>query len=149
VVGLCIPYGKTARGFSARLPFAEEIIDPGAFRRSVETGLSARGKPIFACWGHKRAGRADWEWKIGSTADGSLRLWQDSIGVWFSLPHVDLPADFTGVSISLQAVSWRRETEQRWRLLEGFIKHVAILTGDESPAYKETLTWTRLLTLQE
>jgi len=149
VVGLAIPHNRLSSCFSERLPYAVEVIEPGCFRRSVQTGRSGKGKHIFACWGHKRNGRKDNDWRIASTADGSLRLWQDSIGVWFSLPHVDLPADFTGVSISLQAVSWRRETEQRWRLLEGFIKHVAILTGDESPAYKETLTWTRLLTLQE
>ncbi len=143
MTGLAIPYGKPSTCFSTRLPYALEVIEQHCFRRSVETGLSARGRPVFACWGHNRAGRKNW--RIASTADGSLRVWQDSIGVWFSLPGIALPADFSGVSIKLEPVRWRRETESRWRLLEGFIRHIAILREPETPAYLQTFDMTRLL----
>ena len=145
IVGLAVPYSRPSIPGVARSFAACEIINTGAYRRAVETGRSLRtGRPIFACWGHRRRGRK--RWRIGSTADGRLRLWHDERGVWFAL-DADLPREFTGVSVKLEAVRWRHEAALLWRLLEGGIRHIAILESPDVPSYGETFIETIRATL--
>jgi hypothetical protein len=134
--GIAIPYEQPSRpGIAGKLWC--EVISRGAFRRSVESGKSLRtNRPIFACWGHRGNGRK--RWRIASTADGSLRLWEQEDGVHFEVAGVSLPIDFTGVSVKLEPATWRKEADLLWRLLSGGIRHVAILTGRERACYPST-----------
>jgi hypothetical protein len=133
--GLAIPYEKPSRPGVGNSPFWCEVISRFAFRESVQSARSVKtGRPIFACWGHRRNGRK--KWKIADTTN-RLRLWEEPDGVHFAIDGVKLPLDFTGVSVRLEALAWRRESDLLWRLKTGGIRHIAILTGD-SPAYSET-----------
>jgi hypothetical protein len=138
--GLCVPYEKPSRPGVGKLEFACEVVSRYAFRQSVESGKSIKtGRPIFACWGHKRNGHK--RWKIASTAD-RLRLWEQEDGVHFEIEGVKLPLTFTGVSIKLEALSWCRPADLLWRLKTGGIRHLAILTAPDTPAYGETFLQT-------
>ena len=146
IVGLAVPYGRPSVPGVGRSFAACEVIEPFAFHRAVETGRSLRtGRPIFACWGHRRRGRK--RWRLGSTTDGRLRLWEDARGVWFALDGIDLPAAFAGCSVQLEAIRWRHEAALLWRLLEGGIRHIAILESPDVPSYNETFIETVKATL--
>lgn len=135
--GLAVSYGKPSTAGVGNSSAYCETIALGAFRQSVESGMSLRtGKPIFACLGHRRNGRK--RWRLGDTASGKLRLWEAADGVHFELAGAKLPTLFTGVSVMLEPVRWRRKTDLLWELLEGGIRHIAILEAPEHPAYADT-----------
>lgn len=143
MTGLAIPYSTPSDLHVGGLEYATEIIEPAAFRRSVETGLTSRGKPIPLVLGHKRNGRPRNKWILATTAD-TLRLWETEEGILFSAPG-NLPPHFSGVSIRLAAEQWQRRG-MRWRLLAGSIEHIALLTyADGFPSYD--CTWKRTLEL--
>jgi phage head maturation protease len=133
IAGLAVPYSRLSRWGLDGKPFFE-VIEPGCFRRAVESGLSPKGKPIFACRGHDRRGRRQ---RLGSTADGTLRLVESSSGIYFYLANTPLPLDFSGVSVTLRPFRWRQEGAV-YRLLEAGLVHVALLSKPHKPAYP---TW--------
>lgn len=138
ICGLAVPYERPSRPGIGRLPFACEIITRGAFREAVLSGLS-KGRPIFACIGHRRNGRK--RWKLGSTA-GGLRLFDSDDGVRFEL-DATLPPNVTGVSVCLEPWEWRRESDLLYRIIRGGISHVAILTAPHTPSYLDTFVTQR------
>ena len=136
--GLAIPYEQFSIFGVGNYP-ALEIISRGALSRAVESGRSSRtGKPIFACWGHRREGRKRSEWKIADTASGNLRLFETDLGVEFEIDGLRLPLPFTGVSVQLEPMQWQRESPMTRRLIEGGIAHIALLEVPNSAAYVQT-----------
>lgn len=133
ICGLCIPYEQASRAGVGSLDFACEVISRYAFRESIQSGKSIKtGRPIFACFGHRRDGRK--RWRIADTTN-RLRVWEEEDGVHFEIDGMKLPLNFTGVSIKLEALSWRKEADMLWRLKTGGIRHIAILSYPDRPAY--------------
>jgi hypothetical protein len=142
IAGLAAPYGV----FSGRLvgePPLLEVIQSGAFAHAIKSGRSLRtGKPIFACWGHKRLGRPMNRWHIADTQTGNLHLWDTPEGVFFEIDGVRLPLDFSGVSVKLEPIRRIRESMMARRVVEAGLQHVALLVWPEQAAYEETFLQT-------
>jgi|SRR5579871_3715091 len=133
IQGLAVPYGVSSPGGIKGTMYCE-IIGPGAFRRSVSAGKCLQtGKPIYACLNHSRKSQD----RLGSTADGRLRLWETSEGLFFEV-DAPLPKLVTGVSVSFKPRRWRKDTGLLYRLLEADLVHIAILTWPKRPAYPAT-----------
>jgi hypothetical protein len=138
VTGLAVPYACTSSPIYRDGALLWEQIAPLAFARSVETGRDRDGRPITAVIGHKRNGRRRKDWIVGSTADGSLRVWHDERGVYFKLAGVALPARFSGCSIMMQVERWRRLGNHRFLMLAGWVRHIALLQSPTQPCYART-----------
>jgi hypothetical protein len=134
MIALAAPYGVQSGLVSTR-GYVYEVLAPGCFSAAIASGLTPAGRPIPLVRGHRRGSRKRREWIVCDTQTG-LRLWEDQRGLLFEAPG-ELPAGFTGVSVSLAPVRWERIGPQVFRLLEAGLRHIALLCG-EQPAYPIT-----------
>jgi hypothetical protein len=110
-----------------------EWLAPACFAGAVASGLTPAGRPVPLVRGHKQRGRRDWV--IADTAC-CLRLWESRQGLMCEAPG-DLPRGFSGVSVRLHPIRFRRIGPQVFELLEAGLYHIALLCG-ERPAYPST-----------
>jgi hypothetical protein len=82
------------------------------------------------------------DWRIADTETGNLRLWETAEGVFFEIGGVNLPLNFSGVSIKLEPVRRVRESILARRIVESGIGHIALLRVPEEPAYPQTFLQT-------
>lgn len=110
--GLGIPYNELSKPFSGN--YKERFL-PGAFNQSINNGGN-----IFLLWNHEK------KYVLGRTSNGSLRLREDSKGIWFEDDLLD------GVSwIRDLTISIKREDVNQMSFL---------FRPDEA---KRSLTWER------
>lgn len=118
-----------------RGPFVEQVV-PGTFEKAL-----SRGKPIELRINHGRA--------LGSTADGTLELYEDSIGLRAKAQVTDAEViasarkkELRGWSFGFKDVkdSWEeRENAPPRRYLEDIdLREVSIIDSKKTPAYVAT-----------
>ncbi len=101
---------------------AQEILAPGCFAASL-----ARRSSVRLHRGHR------------GPVIGKVRPFETEKGLFFEYGG-ELPADWTGFSVRLKAIRWKRIGPEVFLLQEAELKHIALLRGDETPAYPQTKT---------
>ena len=133
MIGLVCPFGVSVSIHKRDGTTCFERIDPDAFTATIRSLTTPDGKPIPLTRGHRRRRQ---KWVICDASSG-LKLWSDERGLWLEAPG-KLPLDFSGISISLRPLRWRRLSMNSFLLLESGIRHIALLTPPETPAYPQT-----------
>jgi hypothetical protein len=124
IVGLAAPWEKPSLAGINYQPVCEVLT----------AGCLKPRKVVYATVNHRRAKRH----RLGSTKDGKLRLLWSDRGLFFEL-DTPLPADiFTGVSVGMRVLEYRREADLLFRVLSAELRHISLLTEPHRPAYR---TW--------
>jgi phage head maturation protease len=111
----------------------EEILRVGCFRKSVRLC-----RHVECTINHHRRRR------LGSTTDGKLRLFEDDRGVRFQL-DAELPAGFTGCSVTFVAWRWRQLGPAGFELLDADLDEVCLVVAPQRPAYPATALTLRVV----
>jgi hypothetical protein len=121
VRGYCVLYGEMSLPLFTREGQygAREVMRAGCFTESI-----LRRDPVYACLDHDKRRR------LG----GKLVLFPDGLGVGFELRGARLPRECTGVSVLFKPRRWV-QTGELYELVEGTLRHVALLTRPNEPAY--------------
>lgn len=136
---LVAPYNQMSDPIPRDGGSCHEIINPSCFAAAIQSGLTPSGKPIALVRGHKRHGRKRREWVICDTRSG-LKLIDSPQGLLIDFPG-ELPPGFSGFSVSLAPHTYRRIGNAAFRLLAAGIRHVALLTELDVPAYPSTFIY--------
>jgi hypothetical protein len=133
IVGMAAPWNVASVGGIDNIP-ACEVLSPGCFARAVRTGRSLlTGESIYATTNHRSKKR----YRLGSIADGRLRLFEREDGLWFELDS-PLPRHATGVSVHLRPLKWRKQADLLYRVEEADLLSVSLVLSPREPAYAIT-----------
>jgi hypothetical protein len=132
IVGMAAPWNTPSTAGIDGLP-ACEVLSPGCFSHALRTGRSLlSGESIYATTNHRSKKR----YRLGSVADGRLRLFEREDGLWFELDS-PLSKHATGVSVHLRPWKWRKRG-LLYIVDESDLFHVSLVLSPREPAYSIT-----------
>jgi phage head maturation protease len=122
MIYLAAPYNRQSGPIEREGSLLTEIISPGCFGESL-----AQRARVKLLRGH------------GGGLICKVRPYEDERGLWFEWDG-DLPEDFNGFSVRFNPERWSRVGPGCFRLNKARLRHIALLSSDDIPAYPQTKT---------